>query len=104
MFDPKLPRVLRDALIDPLAEFSLPRDAVESGHLPAKFHALHHPRSVLCRLRRGLARRGATLFFGHAFLPVRERPQFEDTAKRAEFLGPACNASDSSNLVPRLRE
>src|SRR2546430_9621954 len=50
MFDPQLPGVFRDVLINPLPQFALPRHAIESRQLFAEFYAMHHARSGLDRL------------------------------------------------------
>ncbi len=39
---PHFPGVFGDAVVNALADFALPRDAIQAGQFLAEFHALHH--------------------------------------------------------------
>src|SRR5579883_1224055 len=49
VFEPELPGIFRDILIDALAEFAFPRHAIEAGQLLAEFHTVDHAGAGLDR-------------------------------------------------------
>src|SRR5579871_901229 len=59
IFDPHLPRLGRDVLIDSLADLAFPRHALEPGHVFPELHAVHHALA-------GLGRRGSRGIRGSA--------------------------------------
>src|SRR5712671_2350189 len=68
MLDPELPGFLRNAFVDTLAEFALPRRAVEAGQIAAELDAVHHAGAGLHRLACGWS--GVAGIVGHGYVLV----------------------------------